>query len=149
MGSRQHTTTQTRPPRPLPPARGIAPGPAHPTGGCRSAAARAEAPQSNATGARRVARRREMRVDDAPIAGFLAEHHGRAGDEILAVGSRGLRIGADPFGARLAFAPDDGNLAVDDPADVERRPIAARDIVTIILPQPGPVLAALVGMPIE
>src|SRR5438067_11539920 len=47
------------------------------------------------------------------------------------------------------MAPDHRELVGYDPADVEWRPIAAGDILLIELPQPGPMLAALIGVAVE
>src|SRR5580704_11017924 len=90
-----------------------------------------------------------MRVDDPPVARLLAECHGRTRDEILTVGPRWTGLITEPFGAGVALAPDHREIAVDDAADIERSPIAAHDIILVVLPQPRPLLAALVGMAIE
>src|SRR5437764_9741140 len=84
------------------------------------------------TGPRRRARLGEMHMHDAPIAVLLAEHHRRAGDVLAAVAPRrGRRLAADPVGSGMAMAPQDREVVGHGPADVERGPIAARDIVLI------------------
>src|SRR5207302_3770600 len=105
---------------------------------------------SHAARARRGARLGKMHVHDPPIAVLLAEHHRRAGDVLGAVTPcRGRRLAADPVRSGLAMAPQDREVVGHDPADVERGPVAARDVLFIELPQPGPVLAALIGMTVE
>ena len=47
------------------------------------------------------------------------------------------------------MAPDHCEVVGHDPADVEWGPIAAGDVLLIELPQPGPLLAALVGMAVQ
>ena len=56
---------------------------------------------------------------------------------------------ADPFRLRVPFAPDDGEIVRYDAAEVEWRPISAPDVGLIELPQPGPVLAALVSVTVQ
>src|SRR6202162_4760347 len=91
-----------------------------------------------------------MHVHDAPIALLLAEHHRRTGDMLGAVAARpGRRLSADPVGFGMPVTSIDGKSAGNDAADVERRPIAAGHVLLIKLPEPGPVLAALVGVAIE
>src|SRR5690242_15725061 len=91
-----------------------------------------------------------MDVHDPPVAQFLAEYHRRARNELGAVASRrGWWLLADPFRFGVPLAPDDCEVIGDDPADIERRPIAARDVALVELPQPRPMLAALVGVAIE
>ena len=61
----------------------------------------------------------------------------------------GRRLAADPVRFCVAMAPQDREVVRHDPADVERGPIGARDILLVELPQPRPVLPAVVGMAIE
>src|SRR5437016_2857767 len=90
---------------------------------------------SHAAGARRRARLGEMDVHDAPIAVLLAEHHRRAGDVLGTVAPRRRRrFVADPIGLGMAMAPQNREVVRHDSADVERGPIAARDVVLIKLP---------------
>src|SRR5205807_2245715 len=92
---------------------------------------------SHAAGPRRRARLREMDVHDAPIAVLLAKHHRRASDVLGAVAPcGGRRLAADPIRSGLAMAPQDREVVRHHPADVERGPVAARDIVLVELPQP-------------
>src|SRR5438132_2331355 len=94
---------------------------------------------SHATRARRRARLGKMDVHDAPIAVLLAENHRRTGDVRGAVAPRrGRRLAADPIRSGLAMAPQDREVVGHHPADIERGPIAARDVVLVELPQPGP-----------
>src|SRR5438105_7483964 len=94
---------------------------------------------------------REMRVHDAPFAGFLAKDHGRAGDELLATVMDVLRRRrhAGPFAVGAAMAPDDRHLVGDNAADVERRPIARRHVLSVEFPQPKPMLAAVIGVAVQ
>src|SRR6516164_4273236 len=59
------------------------------------------------------------------------------------------RVPTDPFRLRMPFTPDDGEIVRYDAAEVEWRPIAAPDVRLIELPQPGPVLAALVSVTVQ
>src|SRR5258707_649369 len=81
---------------------------------------------------------REMRVHDAPVARLLAEHHGRAGDELLAAVMDVLRRRrrAGPLALGAAMAPDDRHLVGNDAAAIERRPITRRDVLSVEFPQP-------------
>src|SRR5467141_2868696 len=91
-----------------------------------------------------------MHVHDAPVTRFLAEQHRRARDERNAVSPRLWgRVPTDPFRLRAPFAPDDGEIVRYDAAEVEWRPITAPDVRLIELPQPGPLLAALVGVTVQ
>src|ERR1700726_4615931 len=79
----------------------------------------------------------EMDVDNAPVPVLLAEYHRRARDVLVTVPARtNRRLLPDPIRAGAAMAPDHRQLIRDDPADVERRPIAARDVLLIELPEP-------------
>src|SRR6516165_3350613 len=95
--------------------------------------------------------RREMRVHHVPLAVFLAEHHGRAGDEFLAVVVDALRrrLLAGPVAPGAAMAPDHGHVAGDDAAEVERRPVARLHVLSVELPEPEPVVASPVGVTVE
>src|SRR6201981_1162187 len=91
-----------------------------------------------------------MHVHDVPVARFLAEHHRRARDERNTVAPRPWgRVPTDPFRLRVPFRPDDGEIVRYDAAEVEWRPITAPDVRLIELPQPGPVLAALVSVTVQ
>src|SRR6516164_379827 len=91
-----------------------------------------------------------MHVHDAPVARFLAEHHRRARNERNAVAPRLWgRVPTDPFRLRVPIAPDDGEIVRYDAAEIEWRPIAAPNVRLIELPQPGPVLAALVSVTVQ
>src|SRR5262245_56219674 len=87
---------------------------------------RASSNGSNAAGALARICFGKMRMHDAPAAGFLAEHHGRAGDELIAavVDVLGRRRRAGPIAFGAAMAPDHRHLAGHDAAEVERRPVA-------------------------
>src|SRR6516164_7927968 len=93
----------------------------------------------------------KMRVHDAPAAGFLAEHHGRAGDELVTavVDVLGRRRRARPMAFGAAMAPDHGYVVGHDAAEVERGPVARLHVWPVEFPQPDPMLAPLVGVPIE
>src|SRR5712691_5911161 len=94
---------------------------------------------------------RKMCMHHAPIATFLAKHHGRAGDEFVAAVMDVLRwrLLAGPIAPGAAMAPDHGHVAGNDPADVEWRPVARLHVSSIELPELEPVVASLIGMPIE
>ena len=49
----------------------------------------------------------------------------------------------------MPFTPNNRELVRDDAADVERRPVAALYVGLIELPQPRPVLDALVGVAVQ
>src|SRR6516162_4907606 len=93
----------------------------------------------------------KMRVHDAPAAGFLAEHHGRAGDELFAavVDVLGRRRRAGPMAFGAAMAPNHRHVFGHDAAEVERRPVARLHVLSVEFPQPDPMLAPFVGVPIE
>src|ERR1700738_2937251 len=92
-----------------------------------------------------------MRVHDVPFVRLLAEHHGRAGDEfipaIVDVLRRRLRAG--PIAPCAAVTPDNGEIGGDNAADVEGRPVARLYVLLVEFPQPKPMLAAVIGVPIE
>src|SRR5262249_5637372 len=106
---------------------------------------------SYAAGALARTRFGKMRVHDAPAAGFLAEHHGRAGDELVAavVDVLGRRRGAGPIAFGAAMAPNHRHVVGHDAAEVERRPVARLHVLPVEFPQPDPMLASVVGVPIE
>src|SRR5215467_415551 len=93
----------------------------------------------------------KMRVHHAPAAGFLAEHHGRAGDELVAavVDILGWRRRAGPMAFGAAMAPDHGHVVGRHAAEVERCPVARLHVLSVEFPQPDPMLAPFVGLPIE
>src|SRR5262245_61217663 len=68
----------------------------------------------------------ELAMHAPPLARFLAEHHGRARDELVAaiVDVPRRRLLAGPAAAGAAMTPDHGHVVGHDAADVERRPIA-------------------------
>ena len=75
-----------------------------------------------------------------------------AGDKRNAVAPRLWgRVSTDPFRLRVPFAPDDGDSVRYGAAEVEWRPISARDVWLIELPQPGPgpLLATLVTVTVQ
>src|SRR5262249_5758040 len=100
---------------------------------------------SYAAGALAGTRFGKRRVHAAPAAGFLAEHHGRAGDELIAavVDFLGRRRGAGPIAPGAAMAPDHRHVVGHDAAEVERRPIARLHVLPVEFPQPEPMLASL------
>src|SRR5215813_11014660 len=116
-----------------------------PLGACRSYNA------SYAAGALARTRFGKMRVHDAPAAGFLAEHHGRAGDELVAavVDVLGRRRRAGPIAFGAAMAPNHRHVVGHDAAEVERRPVTRLHVLPVEFPQPEPMLASVVGVPIE
>src|SRR6187402_2074825 len=94
---------------------------------------------------------REMRVHHAPGPLLLAEHHGRARDEFLAavVDVLRRRLLAGPLSFGVAMAPDHGEIAGHHAADIERRPVGRRHVLTVELPEPDPVVPALISMAVE
>src|SRR6185436_16123333 len=92
--------------------------------------------------------RREMRVHHPPLAVLLAEHHGRARDELLVavidVLGRWLRAG--PLPPCVAMAPHHREVAGHHATDVERRPIGRRHVLAVEFPEPRPVVAGVVGV---
>src|SRR5262249_46216603 len=103
--------------------------------------------------ARALARTRfgKMRVHDAPATGFLAEYHSPSADELLApvVDVFGRRRGAGPIAFGAAMAPNHRHVVGHDAAEVERRPVARLHVLSVEFPQPEPMIAPLVGVPIE
>src|ERR1700687_167074 len=93
----------------------------------------------------------KMRMHDAPAAVLLADHHGRAGDELVAgvMDVLGRRLLADPVALGAAMTPDDSHVVGHDAADIERSPVARLHILSVELPKPDPVIASLVGVPVE
>src|SRR5205814_3398302 len=92
----------------------------------------------------------EVSMHYAPVSVFLAEYHRRARDMLVAVPARThRRFLTDPIRASVAMAPDHRQLVRDDAADVKRRPIAARDVLLIELPEPRPMRAAVISMAVE
>src|SRR5262245_53654544 len=106
---------------------------------------------SYAAGALARTRFGKMRVHDAPAADFLAEHHGRAGDELIAavVDVLGRRRGAGPIAFGAAMAPDHRHVVGHDAAEVERRPVARLHVLPVEFPQPEPMFTSVVGVPVE
>src|SRR5205814_4336416 len=80
-----------------------------------------------------------------------AEHHRRTRDEfgVVVIDIFWRRLLAGPLPPRLAVAPHDAEIAGHDAADVERRPIGRSDVLAIELPEPNPVVAAVVGVAVE
>src|SRR5262249_55709345 len=112
---------------------------------------RAQESASHAAGSRAGARLGKMRVHHPPIAALLAEHHGRAGDELVAGVMDVLRrrLLADPVAPRAAVAPDHGHIVGHYAADVEWRPVAGLHILAVELPETEPVIASRVGVAVE
>src|SRR5262245_19229739 len=112
---------------------------------------RAQDSTSHATGSRTRTGFGEMCVHHPPIAILLAEHHGRAGDELIArvVDVLRRRLLADPVAAGTAVAPDHGHVVGHHTADVERGPVARLHVLPIELPESEPVVASLVGVAVE
>src|SRR5262249_59399799 len=106
---------------------------------------------SNAAGALARTRFGKVRVHDAPAAGVLAEHHGRTGDELVAaiVDILRRRRRASPIAFGAAMAPHHCHVVGYDAAEVERRPVARLHVLSVEFPQAEPMLASLVGVPIE
>src|SRR5271166_4059871 len=92
-----------------------------------------------------------MRMHDAPFPVLLAEHHGRARDEFLAVVIYALRrrLLAGPMAPGAAMAPDHSHAVRYDTAEVERRPAARLHVSPVELPELEPVMAPLIGMAVE
>src|SRR5436190_2942076 len=92
-----------------------------------------------------------MGMNDAPLAGLLAEHHGGAGDEFVAavmnILRRRLLAGPVPPGATMA--PDHRHVVGHDPTDIEGRPVARIHVPSVVLPKTEPVVTSLVRVPIE
>src|SRR5262245_62755116 len=82
----------------------------------------------------------KMRMHDAPAAGFLAEHHGRAGDELVAavMDVLGRRRRAGPMALGAAMAPDHRHVVGHDAAKVERCPVARLHVLPVEFPQLEP-----------
>src|SRR6202023_2899025 len=97
---------------------------------------------SHAAGALARARFGKVGVHDAPAAGFLAEHHGRAADELVAavVDILGRRRRARPMAFGAAMTPDHGDVVGHDAAEVERGPVARLHVLSVEFPQPDPML---------
>jgi hypothetical protein len=47
------------------------------------------------------------------------------------------------------MTPDDSHVVGHDAADIERRPVARLHVLFVELPQPDPVIASLVRVPVE
>src|SRR5580704_19732840 len=92
-----------------------------------------------------------MRMHDAPFPLLLAEYHGRARDEFLAVVMDALRrrLLAGPMAPGATMTPDHGHLVGCDAAEVERRPVARLHVLPVEFPEPEPVIAPLIGMAVE
>src|SRR5215468_10169009 len=88
---------------------------------------------SYAAGALARTRFGKMRVHHAPVAGFLAKHHGRAGDELVAavVDVLGRRRRAGPMAFGAAMAPDHRHVVGHHPAEVERRPVVRLHVLSV------------------
>src|SRR6516165_8147540 len=93
----------------------------------------------------------KMRVYDAPFARFLAKHHGRTADEFIPaiVDVLRRRFLTGPIAPGAAVTPDHRKIVGDQAADIERRPVARRHVLAVELPQPEPMLAAVIGVAIE
>src|SRR5262245_30119573 len=106
---------------------------------------------SHATGSRTRTGFREMRVHHPPITALLAEHHGRARDELVAGVMDVLRrrLVADPVAPGTAVAPHHGHVIGHHAPDVERGPVARLHVLPVELPETEPVVASLVGVAIE
>src|SRR5262245_9093475 len=106
---------------------------------------------SHAAGARAGTGLGKVRVHHPPIAALLAEHHGRAGDELVAGVMDVLRrrLLADPVAPGAAMAPHHGHAVGHDAADVERGPVARLHVLPVELPETEPVVAPLVGVAVE
>ncbi len=145
-------TTPRRSPRPqrLSPARRSSPPEARHAGARPRLRKHRQAALTRRQAGRTVGRG-EMRVHHAPCAVLLAERHGRARDElgVVVVDVLRRRLLAGPLPPRLAMAPHHRELAGDYAADVERRPVGRQHLLAVELPQPDPVLAAAVSVPVQ
>src|SRR3954471_8377851 len=92
----------------------------------RTGRPRTDRPGLYAAGTRARARLGKMRVHDAPLAVLLAEHHGGVVVNSAAAEMNILRrrLLAGPVALGATMAPHDRHLVGQDPADIERRPVA-------------------------